>query len=348
MSGSLEVQGIVKRFGSFTALAGIDLQVASGEFLCLLGPSGCGKTTLLRIIAGLEAQDAGTVRVDGRDISRLPPAQRDYGIVFQNYALFPNLNVAENIGYGLKSSRAARRDRVGELLVLIGLSGDERKYPSQLSGGQQQRVALARALATCPSVLLLDEPLSALDARVRVHLRQELKQLHQKLGITTIMVTHDQEEALSLADTVAVMDHGTLEQVGSPEQIYHRPASRFVADFVGQANFPPVQVRADGLVELAGQVIPMQGTHPAGAARLFCRPEDIEIAPLPGTTGLMALVESLEFLGPVRRATLRLEQAREIVLRVDLSAKDPWIAAGQVVPVGFPSERMRLFSDGAA
>jgi len=347
MSGFLTVQGVVKRFGSFTALADIDLQVAKGEFLCLLGPSGCGKTTLLRIIAGLETQDAGTVRVEGRDISHLPPAQRDYGIVFQNYALFPNLNVAENIGYGLRSGRAARQARTEELLALVGLSGNERKYPSQLSGGQQQRVALARALAACPGLLLLDEPLSALDARVRVHLRQELKQLHQKLGITTIMVTHDQEEALSLADTVAVMDHGTIEQVGTPEQIYHRPASRFVADFVGHSNFPPVQVRADGRVELAGQEIPVLGAHPAGAARLFCRPEDIRIGPNPGGGGLMALVESLEFLGPVRRATLRLEQARDIVLRVDLSAKDPGIAAGQLVPVGFPTDRMLLFADEA-
>jgi iron(III) transport system ATP-binding protein len=347
MSGFLSVQGIVKRFGSFTALADINLQVARGEFLCLLGPSGCGKTTLLRIIAGLETQDAGQVRVEGRDISHLPPAQRDYGIVFQNYALFPNLNVAENIGYGLRSNRAARRVRVEELLALMGLGGAERKYPSQLSGGQQQRVALARALATCPSMLLLDEPLSALDARVRVHLRQELKQLHQKLGITTIMVTHDQEEALSLADTVAVMDHGTLEQVGTPEQIYHHPASRFVADFVGHSNFPPGRVRPDGKVELAGQEISVLGDYPAGPARLFCRPEDIQIG-APGGGLLMAQVESLEFLGPVRRATLRLEQAREIVLRVDLSAKDPGIAAGQTVPLGFPPERMRLFVDEAS
>jgi len=347
MAGFLAVESVVKRFGSFTALADINLQVAKGEFVCLLGPSGCGKTTLLRIIAGLEMQDTGTVRMEGRDISHLPPARRDYGIVFQNYALFPNLDVADNIGYGLRTGRAARRARVAELLALVGLSGDERKYPSQLSGGQQQRVALARALATCPSLLLLDEPLSALDARVRIHLRQELKQLHQKLGITTIMVTHDQEEALSLADTVAVMDHGTIEQVGSPEQIYHQPASRFVADFVGHSNFPPVTVRWDGKVELAGQEIPVAGTYPAGAARLFCRPEDIRIGAHPGAGGLMAMVESLEFLGPVRRATLRLEQAREIVLRVDLSAKDPGIATGQRVPVGFPSERMRLFADEA-
>jgi iron(III) transport system ATP-binding protein len=340
----LSVNGIVKRFGAFTALADISLRVAQGEFLCLLGPSGCGKTTLLRIIAGLEAQDLGTVLVAGRDISRLPPSRRDFGIVFQNYALFPNLNLAENIGYGLRTGGAQRRERVAELLALVGLSGNERKFPNQLSGGEQQRVALARALATCPGMLLLDEPLSALDAKVRVHLRRELKLLHQKLGITTIMVTHDQEEALSLADTVVVMDHGRVEQVGSPEQIYHQPATRFVADFVGQSNWPPVTVRDDGTVELAGHEIPVAGSFPAGAARLFCRPEDIQIASPPGPSPIMALVESLEFLGPVRRATLRLERAREIVLQVDLNAKDPWITEGETVPLQFPPDRLRLFS----
>ena len=346
MSEFLAVNGIGKRFGGFTALADIHLQVARGEFLCLLGPSGCGKTTLLRIIAGLETQDAGQVLVEGRDISHLPPAQRDYGIVFQNYALFPNLNLADNIGYGLRTGRTRRRERVQELLALVGLSGDERKYPSQLSGGQQQRVALARALATCPKLLLLDEPLSALDARVRVHLRQELKQLHRRLGITTIMVTHDQEEALSLADTVAVMDHGTLEQVGSPEQIYRQPASRFVADFVGRSNFPPVTVLGDGKVVLAGQEISVPGRYPAGSARLFCRPEDLSIGPRHEPNLLMALVESLEFLGPVRRVTLRLEQARDIVLSVDLSARDRGIAVGQRVPVAFPVD-LRLFMEEA-
>jgi iron(III) transport system ATP-binding protein len=344
MSEFLSIHGIVKRFGSFTALADINLQISKGEFLCLLGPSGCGKTTLLRIIAGLEAQDAGTVSVEGRDISRLPPARRDYGIVFQNYALFPNLNVAENVSYGLRTNRSERRDRVSELLALVGLTGDERKYPNQLSGGQQQRVALARALATCPGMLLLDEPLSALDARVRAHLRRELKQLHQKLGVTTIMVTHDQEEALSLADRVAVMNQGRLEQVGTPEQVYHQPETRFVADFVGQSNWPMVNVRDDGKVELAGQEIPVLGSYPPGSARLFCRPEDIRIG---GHGMLMALVESLEFMGPIRRATLRLEQDRAVLLQVDLNAQDPPVTEGQLVPVQFLAEQLRLFLEEA-
>jgi len=347
MSGFLSLNGIVKRFGAFTALAGIDLEVARGEFLCLLGPSGCGKTTLLRIIAGLEIQDMGSVLVEGRDISRLPPARRDYGIVFQSYALFPNLTVAGNVGFGVRASREKRRARVEELLTLVGLRGSEGKYPSQLSGGQQQRVALARALATSPSLLLLDEPLSALDAKVRVHLRRELKQLQRELGVTTIMVTHDQEEALGVADTVAVMNHGTVEQVGVPEHVYRRPCTPFVADFMGQSNLPPVNVRASGKVELAGLEVLVDDTFPVGAARLFCRPEDLAIGNGPDGT-LRAHVESLEFLGPIRRATLRLERAKEILLQADLGARDPGISEGQLVTVRFPTERMRLFADGSA
>jgi iron(III) transport system ATP-binding protein len=348
MAPFLSVSGIVKRFGSFTALSGVELQVEQGGFLCLLGPSGCGKTTLLRIIAGLETQDAGSVVMDGRDISALPPARRDYGIVFQSYALFPNLDVADNIAYGLRTGRAQRRARVEQLLDLVGMTGSERKFPNQLSGGQQQRVALARALATSPRMLLLDEPLSALDAQVRAYLRQELKHLQRRLGITTIMVTHDQEEALSMADTVAVMNNGSVVQVGSPEQVYHEPGSRFVADFVGHSNWPPVRVRDDGRIELAGREIPMAGRLPAGTARLFCRPEDVQISLQPDQGMFMALVESLEFMGPVRRVTLRLEHAQDVVLRADLGAKDPNVRAGQLVPVSLPLDRLRLFADEAA
>jgi len=211
MSGFLTVQGVVKRFGSFTALADIDLQVAKGEFLCLLGPSGCGKTTLLRIIAGLETQDAGTVRVEGRDISHLPPAQRDYGIVFQNYALFPNLNVAENIGYGLRSGRAARQARTEELLALVGLSGNERKYPSQLSGGQQQRVAVARAVGGRPSILLADEPTGNLDSTNGDAVMDLLKSLHRR-GSTICMVTHDPRFAQHADRTVHLFDGRIVEE----------------------------------------------------------------------------------------------------------------------------------------
>ena len=213
----LQLRGVRKEFGTFTALSNINLDITKGEFVCFLGPSGCGKTTLLRIIAGLETPTSGSILQASHDITRRPPADRDYGIVFQSYALFPNLNVADNIAYGLVNRRVDKtqiKKRVAELLKLVGLPGSNAKFPSQLSGGQQQRIALARALATSPGLLLLDEPLSALDALERVRLRQEIRALQQKLGVTTIMVTHDQEEALSLADRIVVMNHGVIEQVG--------------------------------------------------------------------------------------------------------------------------------------
>ena len=257
MPAFLKLEGIQKRFGSFTALKGVDLEIEKGEFVCFLGPSGCGKTTLLRIIAGLEAQSAGTLHQAGRDISRAPPAGRDYGIVFQSYALFPNLSVADNVAYGLVNRKVPRdqaRARVSELVKLVGLPGSENKFPAQLSGGQQQRIALARALATKPGLLLLDEPLSALDAIVRVHLRQEIRSLQRKLGVTTIMVTHDQEEALSVADRIVVMNHGAIEQVGTPMQVYRDPATPFVADFVGRINVLPATLETGGRVRINGRV----------------------------------------------------------------------------------------------
>ena len=236
----LRVRNLVKTFGAFTALDGVSLDVVSGEFVCFLGPSGCGKTTLLRCIAGLDPQTSGTIEQGSRDVSRLPPAARDFGIVFQSYALFPNLTVAANVGYGLTSRgrpKAETAERVATLLALVGLTDQGAKFPGQLSGGQQQRVALARALATSPGLLLLDEPLSALDARVRVRLRQEIKDLQRRVGVTTIMVTHDQEEALTMADRIVVMNRGEIEQIGSPTEIYRDPASAFVADFIGAMTF---------------------------------------------------------------------------------------------------------------
>src|SRR6266404_6655385 len=235
----LKLSGITKRFGKFTALSAVTLAVERGKLMIFLGPSGCGKTTLLRIIAGLERQDEGMIVQGGRDISRLPAMRRDYSIVFQSYALFPNLTIFANVAYGLVNRRKGQDEikrRVAELLKLIGLPDEAPKYPGQLSGGQQQRIALARALATAPGLLLLDEPLSALDALERLRLRGEIRALQQRLAVTTIMVTHDQEEALSMADTVVVMNHGRIEQVGTPQQIYRDPASAFVADFVGKVN----------------------------------------------------------------------------------------------------------------
>ncbi|MBK7061131.1 MAG: putative 2-aminoethylphosphonate ABC transporter ATP-binding protein [Rubrivivax sp.] len=296
---SLELRGIHKAFGNFVALQHIDLSVRKGEFMCFLGPSGCGKTTLLRVIAGLEVQTRGEIRQNGRDISRLPPALRDYGIVFQSYALFPNLSVADNVAYGLvnrKLPRAQIHQRVSELVKLVGLPGSEKKYPAQLSGGQQQRIALARALATSPGLLLLDEPLSALDALERVRLRQEIRALQQDLGVTTIMVTHDQEEALSVADRIVVMNHGAIEQIGSPRDVYREPASPFVADFVGKANVLHGQVRQGRL--LAGS-LNLQGEGADRDVRVYLRPEDVLARPIAdGDPHVFdATIQKIEFLG---------------------------------------------------
>ncbi len=303
-SNFLELRHIRKEFGAFTALADINLDIRQGEFVCFLGPSGCGKTTLLRIIAGLEVQTAGEVWQSGtegalRDISRLPPAQRDYGIVFQSYALFPNLSVADNVGYGLvnrKTPRAEVSRRVSELVKLVGLPGSEAKYPAQLSGGQQQRIALARALATSPGLLLLDEPLSALDALERVRLRSEIRALQQKVGVTTIMVTHDQEEALSVADRIVVMNHGVIEQVGTPLDIYREPASPFVADFVGKINVVPAKV-AGGELRFGSLCMPCEGAD--RDARVYMRPEDVLARPIAdGDPHVFdADIEKIEFLG---------------------------------------------------
>jgi iron(III) transport system ATP-binding protein len=295
----LELRHIRKAFGGFTALQDINLGIARGEFVCFLGPSGCGKTTLLRIIAGLEVQSAGEVWQNERDISRLPPAERDYGIVFQSYALFPNLSVADNVAYGLvnrRTPKAQAKARVTELLKLVGLPGSEARYPAQLSGGQQQRIALARALATSPGLLLLDEPLSALDALERVRLRQEIRALQQKVGVTTIMVTHDQEEALSVADRIVVMNHGAIEQVGTPLQVYREPASPFVADFVGKVNVLPARV-SGGELRFGTLRIPCDG--PEREARVYLRPEDVLARPIAdGDPHVFdASIEKIEFLG---------------------------------------------------
>ena len=241
----LRVTDLWKSFGDFVALRNVSLDIAEGELVCFLGPSGCGKTTLLRAIAGLDLHSSGRIEQAGRDISILPASQRDFGIVFQSYALFPNLTIEKNIAYGLENvgrDRAETARRVAELLTLVGLPEQAKKYPAQLSGGQQQRIALARAIATSPGLLLLDEPLSALDAKVRVSLRHEIKTLQRKLGVTTIMVTHDQEEALAMADRIVVMNHGVIEQIGTPTEIYREPASLFVADFIGEANQLPARV----------------------------------------------------------------------------------------------------------
>jgi iron(III) transport system ATP-binding protein len=351
----LSVRHVGKRFGAFTALKDVSLDVAAGEFVCFLGPSGCGKTTLLRAIAGLDRHDEGKIFIGGRDVSNLPPAARDFGIVFQSYALFPNLTVAENIGFGLVNRRndpAAVRRRVAELLETIGLPDQASKYPVQLSGGQQQRVALARALATSPSLLLLDEPLSALDARVRLRLRDELKALQRRLGITTIMVTHDQDEALGLADRMVVMNQGVIEQIGSPREIYGEPGTAFVADFVGTMNFVPCTASSDRQVRVGSIEIDCGRPHglAAGkAGRLGIRPEAVRVhTHLNGfDNALMARVDEVGFHGGFVRASLSPLAAPGARIAVDLSTGMtdlPGLALGADVPISLPPERLRVFN----
>jgi iron(III) transport system ATP-binding protein len=351
----LRIRNLTKRFGRFTALQDVSLDVATGEFVCFLGPSGCGKTTLLRAIAGLDPQDEGMIEIAGRDVSHLPPAARDFGIVFQSYALFPNLTVAANVGYGLVNRRAGRAGinaRVAELLALVGLSDQGTKYPVQLSGGQQQRVALARALATSPGLLLLDEPLSALDARVRLRLRDEIKMLQRRLGVTTIMVTHDQEEALAMADCIVVMNHGVIEQVGSPQDIYRKPTTAFVADFVGTMTFLDAEIAGPsalrvGTIELT---CPDAARFASGSAvRIGLRPEEIRVRNIDGATPnqIATKVTSLDFLGSFCRAHLKPEAAPNVAILADFSLnlmRDLAVAEGQPLTVVLPPESLRVFA----
>jgi iron(III) transport system ATP-binding protein len=357
-SAFLSIEGLSKRFGSFTALREINLEVRRGEFVCFLGPSGCGKTTLLRAVAGLDPQDEGKVFMAGRDVSDAPPADRDFGIVFQSYALFPNLTVGKNVAYGLVNRRwpgAEIRQRVQELLVLVGLADQEHKYPVQLSGGQQQRVALARALATSPGLLLLDEPLSALDAKVRVRLREEIRALQRRLGVTTIMVTHDQEEALAMADRIVVMNHGVIDQIGTPADIYQKPATAFVADFVGEMSFLDATVTGPSTVRTGGLDLVCADDRgmPSGTPiRLGLRPEEVRVrgVALSDANALAVRVASIEFLGPFCRARLQPEvEAGELV--ADLSTnlmRDLKIAPGQRITIALPPESLRVFVDGSA
>jgi iron(III) transport system ATP-binding protein len=354
----LRIRNLSKRFRAFTALSNISLDVRSGEFVCFLGPSGCGKTTLLRAIAGLDRQDEGLIELGGRDVSNLPPAARDFGIVFQSYALFPNLSIRDNVGYGLVNRQMPKADiatRVRELLALVDLADQGDKYPAQLSGGQQQRVALARALATSPSLLLLDEPLSALDARVRVRLRDEIKSLQRRLGVTTIMVTHDQEEALAMADRIVVMNHGTIEQIGTPREIYSQPTSAFVADFVGTMTFIDGVVGGEGWVTAYGQrfVVPGVVGKAAGTAiRLGFRPEEIQVRNVNATTvnQLTCTVKMLDYLGSFCRAMLEPVSAPGLALMGDFSVnlmRDIGIAEGQSLTVALPPHVLRAFPANA-
>ncbi len=349
----LEITDLIKMYGEFTALKGISLTINEGEFISFLGPSGCGKTTLLRAIAGLDFQSSGTIIQSDEDISALPPNKRDFGIVFQSYALFPNLSVARNVSYGLENRKADKDEiakRVSELLQTVGLPGSEHKYPSQLSGGQQQRVALARALATSPGLLLLDEPLSALDAQVRVHLRSEIKDLQHKLGVTTIMVTHDQEEAMTMADRIVVMNAGVIEQVGTPEDIYQRPATAFVASFIGTINLLPCFVSSPYSVDLSGLSLKCDcDTNLLDKkALLAIRPEDIGIRDVSheDVNCMDVVVDEIEFIGSFARVGLN--HGKELSLTAEFSMnvmRDMDIQIGKAIKITLPSDHLRLFPE---
>ncbi|PFA18899.1 putative 2-aminoethylphosphonate ABC transporter ATP-binding protein [Bacillus cereus] len=324
MSEYLSIQHIQKQFDAFTALKDISFTVQKNEFVCLLGPSGCGKTTLLRILAGLEEPTAGSIAVNGKDITALPPGKRNLGMVFQSYALFPNLTALENIEYGLKTKRYSKaevKEKAIEALELVDLLNVKDKYPAQMSGGQQQRVALARALALSPDILLLDEPLSALDAKVREKLRREMRELQEKVGVTTIMVTHDQEEALTMADKIVVMNHAEIMQIGTPQEIYQKPSNPFVADFIGSINFFSENDRKQAI-----------------------RPEHVVIVQ---NNGMKTVVENMEFRGSVYRTEVRvieedshLYNERIVVDILAMVAEQNCIRKGKPLQISFSENHM--------
>ena len=335
---SVSLRDLTRVFGATRALDEMSLEIAPGELVALLGPSGCGKTTALRIVAGFEYADAGEVLIEGRDISGVPAAKRDMGMVFQSYSLFPNMSALDNVAFGLRMRKVgggARRERAAELLDMVGLSPQAGQWPHQLSGGQQQRVALARALAPKPRMLLLDEPLSALDAKVRLQLREQIRTLQQRLGTTTLFVTHDQEEALSMADRVGVMRAGRLEQVAEPAELYSRPATAFVAEFVGTMNRLPAELGGGGKgVTVLGTMVPAQEGGPSsGPVDALVRPENLTVAAAEGGNGI---VTGRTFLGAVTRVAVRLSGDTEVAVDVS-SAAAAAMAPGTAVQVSLPA-----------
>ena len=313
-AAGIDLRGVVKRYGAQTALRGLDLEIRDGEFFCLLGPSGCGKTTTLNLIGGFVAPTEGEIWIRGARIDQLPPHKRPVNTVFQSYALFPHMNVQENVRFGLKMDhvpRSASTERVQEALRLVGLEEFGDRMPAQLSGGQQQRVAVARALVKRPAVLLLDEPLGALDLKLRQRLQIELTQIHRNVGTTFVYVTHDQEEAMSMADRIAVMNDGRIEQLGTPEEVYRRPSSRFVADFIGDSNFFAATVDG-GVARLSdGSGVPCDGAR-TGPATLMVRPEAITLAG--GDGSIAGRVVQTSFLGSFVRVAVQTDAAEAPVV----------------------------------
>jgi putative spermidine/putrescine transport system ATP-binding protein/putrescine transport system ATP-binding protein len=355
MTAAVEFQDVTKRFGSVTAVAQVSFTVAAGETIALLGPSGCGKTTILRLIAGFDQPDEGTIVIGERDMRGLRPYQRNVGLLFQHYALFPHMTVAQNVGYGLRYRGYSAEDipaRVAEMLGLVRLAGFDERRPHQLSGGQQQRVALARALATHPSLLLLDEPLSALDAKLRHDLRTELKQVLAAVGSTAIVVTHDQEEAMSLGERVFVMNGGRLMQIGTPNDVYWRPNSRFVAEFMGRANWISGEIERSAagtsiFRALSGWTLALSSQDPPpGAAHLCVRPETIAVLPkgmpdaAPGA--ITGHIDEVVPLGPIRQLAVAL-QGGERLIATQPNRADHSHLPGQEVAVIVPPAACMVF-----
>ncbi|MFQ5689467.1 MAG: ABC transporter ATP-binding protein [Gemmatimonadota bacterium] len=360
-SGGLTLAGLSKRFGEVRALRSLNLEVAEGEFLTLLGPSGCGKTTALRLIAGFETPDAGTIRFQGREVTSWPPQRRGFGMVFQNYALFPHLNVFENVAFGLRARRESSEEigrRVERALAGVDLPGHEDRGVHELSGGQQQRVALARALAIEPPLLLLDEPLSNLDAALRERTRGELRRLVKGLGITAVFVTHDQEEAFDLADRVAVMRDGRIRQVGSPEELYDRPVDRFVAEFVGRANAlrgriervekGGFEVRVEDLASWNIPRTARPALQPGQPVRIIARPEALALSPVGAETPsgrLCGMVTDRRFRGAVTAYRVQLTGAGWLDVE---GARDAVAVGSRVAVAPAPGARLHLFPDTGA
>ncbi len=358
--GEVQLVDLVKRFGEVEAVAGINLQMPSGEFFSLLGPSGCGKTTTLRLIAGFERPTEGQILLDGVDMAQTPPHRRNVNTVFQNYALFPHLSVAENVAFGLRYQNVSKQDsrqRVGEALALVRLQGFERRRPSQLSGGQQQRVALARALILNPAVLLLDEPLGALDAKLRKALQIELKSLQEEVGITFIYVTHDQEEALTMSDRIAVMSNGRVEQVGPPDEVYERPATAYVADFLGISNL--MDGRAEGAAGDGRATLRLgdfalvagQGdTDVRGEVKIVIRPERLrlEAQGTPGENRVPAMVERVVYVGSIMQVIVHLAPGQTLQAWVQNQGEQLPFVQGMPVVVYFPVEALRVLRVGGA